>query len=298
MDLRKCAGPRRTRPCLNRRIAIKCDLQRDSSFRYPQLRSCFVLPASIASVTTGFSILADVNECSIVAKETTSKSDEMESEAPSVSFAQLSPEALIQLCINGDAAAWEEFMHRYHRLIAGVVFRTTQKWGESSPTTMDDLIQEIYLKLCADEYRLLRAYDPKHPDAIYGYLKVITANVVHDRFKALHSEKRGGDQIVEELITLENRGGLDEASGSKHAMEREILLREIDSHLNASLSGDTADRDRTIFWLYYRQGFTAKAIASLPAIGLTIKGVESTILRITKLVRRRMVETPLVNPDG
>ena len=232
------------------------------------------------------------------ARETTSNSEKMNSQAPPVSFAQLSPEALIQMCITGDVGAWEEFFHRYHRMIAGVVFRTTQKWRESSPATMDDLIQEIYLKLCADNYRLLRGYDPKHPDAIYGYLKAITANVVHDRFKALRSEKRGGDQIVEELTTLENRSGVDETSGSKHAMEREILLGEIDAHLNASLSGDTADRDRTIFWLYYRQGFTTKAIAALPAIGLTIKGVESTLLRLTKLVRRRMDKTQLVNPDG
>jgi len=223
----------------------------------------------------------------------------MESQAPpSVSFPELSPEALIQMCVHGDVAAWEEFMRRYHRLIAGVIFRTTQKWRESSSATMDDLIQETYLKLCADESRLLRAYDPKHPDAIYGYLKVITANIVHDSFKALHSEKRGGDQIVENLTTVENRSGASEAFGSQHAMEREILLREIDAHLNASLSGDTADRDRIIFWLYYRQGLTTKAIAALPAIGLTIKGVESTILRITKIVRTRMVETALVNPDG
>ena len=223
----------------------------------------------------------------------------MESEAqPPLSFAQLSPEALIRVCINGQAPAWEEFMRRYHRLIAGVVFRTTQKWGESSPATIDDLIQEIYLKLCADDYRLLRAFDPKHADAIYGYLKVIAANVVHDRLKALHSEKRGGERVVEDLTTLENRSGVGEASGSKHAMEREILLREIDAHLNASLSGGTADRDRTIFWLYYRQGFTTKAIALLPAIGLTIKGVESTIFRLTKLVRRRLVDAQLVNPDG
>jgi len=226
------------------------------------------------------------------------RSLKMESQAPSVSFEQLSPDALIQGCVNADVGAWEEFMRRYHRLIAGVVFRTTQKWGESSSPTMDDLIQETYLKLCADEYRLLRAYDPKHPDAIYGYLKVITANIVHDRFKALHSEKRGGDQIVEDLTILENRSGASEAFGSQHAMEREILLKEIDVHLNASLLGDTADRDRIIFWLYYRQGLTTKAIASLPAIGLTIKGVESTILRITKMVRTRMVETGLVNPDG
>ena len=214
-----------------------------------------------------------------------------------MSIAQLSPEALIQKCIEGEVAAWQEFMGRYHRLIAGVVLRTTQKWGELSPQTMDDLIQETYLKLCADNYRLLRAYDPKHSDAIYGYLKVITANLVHDRFKALHSEKRGGDQIVEELTTLENRTDTDKSFGSQEAMEREILLREIDALLHTS-SADTADRDRTIFWLYYRQGFTSKAIASLPSIGLTIKGVESTILRLTKMIRRRMVETRLVNSDG
>lgn len=211
-----------------------------------------------------------------------------------MSFAKLSPEAIIELCVHGDVAAWEEFMSRYHRLIAGVVFRTTQKWGETSHVTIDDLIQDTYLKLCADDYRLLRAYDPKHPDAIYGYLKVITANVVHDRFKALRSEKRGGDQISEDLTTLENRSDADKAFGSQEEMEREILLREIDGLLNTGASGNTADRDRTIFWLYYRQGLTTKAIATLPAIGLTIKGVESTLGRMTKMVRKRMVETRLV----
>ena len=222
----------------------------------------------------------------------------MQSQAPHVSYQQLTPEALIQACVdNREAAAWEEFMRRYHRLIAGVVFRTTQQWGESSPATIDDLIQETYLKLCAEEYRLLRAYDPKHPDAIFGYLKVITANVVHDRFKALRSEKRGGTQIVEDMTTIENRSGTSVAFGSQHAMEREILLREIDALLSAGLSGASADRDRTIFWLYYRQGLTSKAISSLPAIGLTIKGVESTIFRITRMVRRQMVETGLVNSD-
>ena len=218
----------------------------------------------------------------------------MESQA---SFAQLSPEALIDLCVNGDVAAWEEFMRRYHRLIAGVIFRTTRKWGDSSPSTIDDLVQEAYLKLCADDYSLLRAYDPKHPAAIFGYLKVITANVVHDRFKALHSEKRGGNQVMEDVTTVENRSAASEDFGSQHAIERGILLQEIDAHLNASLSGATADRDRTIFWLYYRQGFTTRAIAALPAIGLTMKGVESTIFRITRMVRTRMVEVGFVNPD-
>lgn len=215
----------------------------------------------------------------------------MESQALSASYSQLGPEALIQACVSdADAAAWEEFIRRYHRLIAGVVFRTAQQWGEYSPGAIDDLIQETYLKLCGDGYRLLRGYDPKHPDAIYGYLKVISANVVHDRFKALHSKKRGGSQIAEDLGALEDRISTSEKFGSQQAMERGILLREIDTLLQTWVSEATGDRDRTIFWLYYRQGLTTKAIASLPVIGLTIKGVESTIFRLTKMVRRQMVE--------
>jgi RNA polymerase sigma-70 factor (ECF subfamily) len=45
-----------------------------------------------------------------------------------------------------------------------------------------------------------------------------------------------------------------------------------------------------IFWLYYEQGMTAKAIAALPSINLTSKGVESAISRLTRLVREQVVQ--------
>jgi RNA polymerase sigma-70 factor (ECF subfamily) len=51
------------------------------------------------------------------------------------------------------------------------------------------------------------------------------------------------------------------------------------------------ERDRTVFWLYYQQGFSAKAIAALPSIGLSEKGVESAILRLTREVRNRLATT-------
>jgi RNA polymerase sigma-70 factor, ECF subfamily len=43
-----------------------------------------------------------------------------------------------------------------------------------------------------------------------------------------------------------------------------------------------------IFWLYYRDGLTARAIAQLPGIRLSVKGVESTIHRLTRRVRLRL----------
>ncbi len=49
-------------------------------------------------------------------------------------------------------------------------------------------------------------------------------------------------------------------------------------------------RDRNLFWLYYRQGLTAQAISQIPSIGLSAKGVESAIARLTRLLRDVIVD--------
>ncbi len=214
-------------------------------------------------------------------------------------YSSLSAQDLIRACArSGDAAAWEEFIRRFHRLIAGVVLRTAWRWGENSRNVLDDLVQEVYLKLCAGHCRLLAELDLRHPAALLGYLKVITTNVVHDHFKSLHAEKRGAGEAAEELDALDLPAG-NQAAGGPVALEREVLLREIDACLCALDSGATQERDRTIFWLHYRQGMSARAIAALPSIGLSIKGVESTLLRLTRLVRSELAGrvTEVGNPE-
>src|SRR5215471_6887498 len=112
----------------------------------------------------------------------------------SMDYASLSAEELVLACgQSDDAAAWQEFVRRFHRLIATVVLRIARRWGEPSPQVIDDLVQETYVKLCADNFQILRCFKSHHPDAFYGYLKVVTANLVHDHFKAAHSSKRGTD---------------------------------------------------------------------------------------------------------
>lgn len=72
-------------------------------------------------------------------------------------------------------------------------------------------------------------------------------------------------------------------------MEREVLFKQIDECIESCLEGPDRDRDRTVFWLYYQQGMTAKDIAALPTIALSTKGVESVIFRMIRLLRERMV---------
>jgi len=79
-----------------------------------------------------------------------------------------------------------------------------------------------------------------------------------------------------------------EAGATAKSSERGILLQQIDAHLGRLAVGQNLERDRRVFWLYYRVGLTANAIASLPAIGLSTKGVESTILRLTRLLRQEL----------
>jgi RNA polymerase sigma-70 factor (ECF subfamily) len=183
-------------------------------------------------------------------------------------------------------------MRRFNPLISRVVFRTARRCGNCSRPLLDDLVQDTYLKLCADDCRLLRTFQVRRPDAIYGFLKVVTANVVHDHFKAARAVKRGsGDMPVSvEFGEPESASRSSNYSQEQASTERSILLREIEDHLKKSLSTSELDRGRLIFRLYYRLGLSSSAIASLPNIGLTTKGVESYLLRLTNIVKAAIAE--------
>ena len=169
-------------------------------------------------------------------------------------------------------------MRRFQPLIAKVVLRVSRQWGECSPQIVDDLIQETYLKFCSGGLRGLQDFRSAHEDAIFGFVKVFTANLAHDHFKALRSKKRGGATITDSIDGKKLEAGEPSVSFDP---EREVLLKQIDACLRRLAS----DRDRRIFWLYYRMGWAASAIAALPQMGLGTKGVESTILRLTKQVK-------------
>jgi RNA polymerase sigma-70 factor, ECF subfamily len=214
----------------------------------------------------------------------------------------MSAEQLIRACAeSNDGAAWQEFVARFHRPVSLSIIRTAYQWGAPSPQLVDDLVQETYLKLCANQCRLLRDFAIQHPDAIAGYIKTMAINVARDHFKAAYSQKRGSGSVSQFSENAEPLA--DSASlGGQRGMEREVLLQEIDRCLKDCLTGPDQERDRLIFWLYYQQGLSAKAIAALPTISLTAKGVESAIFRLTLLLRERISglrsQTPLRTPPG
>src|SRR6185437_14715563 len=104
------------------------------------------------------------------------------------------------------------------------------------------------------------------------------------------SQKRGSGREEEEL----DKAGASAPAGTAFAddADRRILISEIKTCLDQHMHEPNFPRDSAIFWLYYQQGLTAKAISQLPSIGLQVKGVESALLRLTRLVRAELGEKP------
>jgi RNA polymerase sigma-70 factor (ECF subfamily) len=214
-----------------------------------------------------------------------------------VDYKTLPPAELMLHCLRtGEESAWGEFVRRFQPLIAGVAFRIARQHGSTSSHTIDDLVQETYLKLYSERLRILRSFTPASGEAVYGYVKVFTANLVKDHFKEHCAAKRGGAVVttsIDESSRVEHVVRMDTTNA---ILERKLLLAEVRAWLAVSVLGPHAERDCEIFWLYYRLGYSARDIAALPRIGLSTKGVESTILRLTRGVRHHL--NPQRKEDG
>jgi RNA polymerase sigma-70 factor (ECF subfamily) len=203
-------------------------------------------------------------------------------------YRNLSATELVRACVDSaDREAWGEFVRRFQPTIAAVALRTARRWGEAPPLVLEDLVQETFMKLCGEHRRLLREFEPQHEEAFYGYLKVVTTHVVHDYFKRTHAAKRRSADPVPRTASEDEPSELIDLSATEQ-IERHALFGEIERCLKNMDLGPTAERDRRIFGLYYRAGMSARAIADLPGMGLTIKGVESTIFRVARLLREEL----------
>ena len=202
----------------------------------------------------------------------------------------ISSDELARLCATeGGTEEWGEFVRRFSRSIALSALRVGRVWGETSPAVIDDIVQDVFVKFCDDDRRILREFVPRHPESFPAFIKVVSAAAANDYFRKRNTTKRGGG--VKEGEISELHGG---AVQDSDWIERNLLLSEIDRLLETS---GIASRDRMVFWFYYQQGMTAGSIASLPGISLSVKGVESVLHRLTALLKSHFHQ-PLVTPAG
>ena len=205
-----------------------------------------------------------------------------------MSYKELSHRDLVQACLNADEEAWKEFTDRYKKVIGLAVLRTARRWGNTSKPLLEDLVGDTYAKLCGNSFALLRNFEFRTENAIFGFFKVVATNIVHDHFRRIHNEKHGDEVFIEDVYASPDPPIPSHTATEE--IERNVLIKEVEDAL-WEVTGPEGERDRTIFWLHHRQGFTAEEIAGFEFLHpLSVKGVESALHRLKVAVRERLTD--------
>ena len=104
---------------------------------------------------------------------------------------------MIDALLRGEGAAWENFVRRYARLIVAAVRGFVQAPGE-----VEDLTQEVFLRLCRDEFRLLRSYDPSRA-SLSTWLTIVSRSTVRDALRRRRAEMVPIDTVPEGRLAID-----------------------------------------------------------------------------------------------
>ena len=101
----------------------------------------------------------------------------------------MAQDAVSDALLNGDSAAWESFVRRYGGLIVAAVRGVAAMHGD-----IEDLTQEVFVRLCKDDFRLLRTYDPARA-AMSTWLTIVARSTARDAMR-----RRRADSVPIEAV--------------------------------------------------------------------------------------------------
>lgn len=76
-----------------------------------------------------------------------------------------------------EKGAWQAFVRRYAGLIVAAVRAVARDTGD-----VEDLAQEVFLRLCKDDFRLLRSYDPSRA-GLSTWITIVARSTARDAMR-------------------------------------------------------------------------------------------------------------------
>ncbi len=80
--------------------------------------------------------------------------------------------------LSGNKVSWDSFVARF----AGLILAAVRRVVGSDGTDVEDIAQEVFVRLCKDDYRLLRQYDPTRA-GLSTWLTIVSRSVAHDTIR-------------------------------------------------------------------------------------------------------------------
>ena len=130
-----------------------------------------------------------------------------------------------------DKGAWEAFVRRYAGLVAAAVRGVAREAAE-----VEDLAQEVFLRLCKDDFRLLRSYDPARA-GLSTWITIIARSTARDAMRRhrpvlVHIDAVPESRLAVDPVEPTQKLKLPEALLSPR--QREILTMLYDREMEVS----------------------------------------------------------------
>jgi len=103
----------------------------------------------------------------------------------------------------GNKRAWDGFVTAAAPLINAVVRRALSSYGLSEEDVMD-AAQDVFVRLCANDYRLLKTYDPARA-GLSTWLAVVARSAAVDHARRRRQATQPIDDVPEALLGVEDR---------------------------------------------------------------------------------------------
>jgi RNA polymerase sigma-70 factor (ECF subfamily) len=133
--------------------------------------------------------------------------------------------------LHGEKGAWEAFVRRYAGLVVAAVRGIAREAGE-----VEDLTQEVFLRLCKDDFRLLRTFDPARA-GLSTWITIVARSTARDAMRRYRPVSVPIDAVPEGRLAIDpvepvRKLKLPEALLSPR--QREILTMLYDREMEVS----------------------------------------------------------------
>jgi RNA polymerase sigma factor (sigma-70 family) len=205
---------------------------------------------------------------------------------------------LMRSCLTSDSEQdWNEFVARYNRFICLAVLRAygqrgRRRAGGVDVELIDDLVQEVYLKLFEGSRSVGRGFRGASDAAVFVYIGRVAISVVIDHFRRNGARKRGSDLCSLDDVVYGDEGQevtvgdriAAPGPSPEDAAVGALLREEIAVILGRVLRGRNATRDRRIADTFIFEGCSLGEIADRIG-GIRESGVKSSIRRTSMRLR-------------
>lgn len=104
---------------------------------------------------------------------------------------------LLAELLAGDKRAWAAFVRRYAALIVAAV-----RGVAPSPPDVEDLTQEVFVRLCKDEFRLLRSYDAARA-SLSTWITIVARSTARDALRRRRPKSVPIETVPEALLKVD-----------------------------------------------------------------------------------------------